>query len=95
MAVVLLTVDFHFPFAQSLKDKRMILRGELAPAALLRRNVSVAEVEHHDLWQRATLAVVTVATDGVHAERELQAVVSEIERHEPGLITRTEIDHLA
>ena len=39
--------------------------------------------------------MVTVATDGAHAERELQAVVTEIERHEPGLITRTEIEHLA
>ncbi len=93
MAVVLLTVDFHFPFAQSLKDKRMILRG--VKDRTKKFNVSVAEIEHHDLWQRATLAVVAVATDGVHAERELQAVVSEIERHEPGLITRTEVEHLA
>ena len=93
MAVVLLTVDFHFPFAQSLKDKRMILRG--VKDRTKKFNVSVAEVEHQDLWQRATLAVAVVATDGVHAERELQAVVSEIERHEPGLITRTEIEHLA
>ena len=88
MAVVLLTVDFHFPFAQSLKDKRMILRGLKDRAKKF--NVSVAEVDHHDLWQRATLAVVAVATDGAHAESELQAVVNEIERHEPGLITRTE-----
>lgn len=93
MAVVLLTVDFHFPFAQSLKDKRMILRG--VKDRTKKFNVSVAEVDHHDLWQRATLAVVAVATDGAHAERELQAVVDEIERHEPGLITRTEIEHLA
>ena len=74
MAVVLLTVEFHFPFAQSLKDKRMILRGVKDRAKKF--NVSVAEIDHHDLWQRATLAVVTVATDGAHAERELQAVVS-------------------
>ena len=93
MAIVVLTVDFHFPFAQSLKDKRMILRAVKDRAKKF--NVSVAEVEHHDLWQRATLAVVVVATDGAHAEKELQAVVNEIERHEPGLITRTEIEHLA
>ena len=73
VAIVLLTVDFHFPFAQSLKDKRMILRGVKDRAKKF--NVSVAEVDHHDLWQRATLAVVAVATDGAHAERELQAVV--------------------
>ena len=93
MAIVLLTVDFHFPFAQSLKDKRMILRGVKDRARKF--NVSIAEVEHHDLWQRATLAIVAVATDGTHAEKELHAVVNEIERHEPGLITRTEIEHLA
>ena len=83
MAVVLLVIDVHLPFAQSLKDKRMILRG--VKDRTKKFNVSVAEVEHHDLWQRATLPVVTVATDGVHAEKELQAVVSEIERHGPGL----------
>ncbi|MGE0814338.1 MAG: DUF503 domain-containing protein [Vicinamibacterales bacterium] len=93
MAVVLLTIEFHFPFARSLKDKRMILRGLKDRAAKF--NVGLAEVDHHDLWQRATLGVVTVATDGRHAERELQAVVNEIERHEPGLITRTDIEHLA
>lgn len=93
MAVVLLTIDLHFPFAQSLKDKRMILRGVKDRAKKF--NVSVAEVDHHELWQRATLAVVAVATDGAHAERELQAVVNELERHEPGLISRTEIEHLA
>lgn len=93
MAVVLLTIAFHFPFAHSLKEKRMILRGVKDRAAKF--NVSVAEVADHDLWQRATLGVVAIATDGTHAERELQAVVNEIERHEPGLITRTEIEHLA
>jgi uncharacterized protein YlxP (DUF503 family) len=93
MAVVLLVIDVHLPFAQSLKDKRMILRG--VKDRTKKFNVSVAEVDHHDLWQRATLAVVSVATDGAHAEKELQAVVNEIERHEPGLITRTEIEHLA
>ncbi len=93
MAVVLLTIDLHLPFAQSLKDKRMILRGVKDRAKKF--NVSVAEVDHHDLWQRATLAVVAVATDGAHAERELQAVVNELERHEPGLISRTDIEHLA
>ncbi|MGD9904480.1 MAG: DUF503 domain-containing protein [Vicinamibacterales bacterium] len=93
MAVVLLTVELHFPFAQSLKDKRMVLRGIKDRAKKF--NVSVAEVDHHDRWQRATVAVVAVATDGAHAEKELQAVVNEIERAEPGFITRTEIEHLA
>ena len=93
MAVVLLTVELHFPFAHSLKDKRMILRGLKDRAKKF--NVGVAEIDHHDLWQRATLGVVAIATDGAHAERELQAVVAEMERAEPGLITRTAVEHLA
>jgi uncharacterized protein YlxP (DUF503 family) len=92
MVVALLSVELYLPHAHSLKEKRMVLRGVKDRAAKF--NVSVAEVEHHDLWQRAGLAVVTVATDQAHADRELQAVVSEIERHEPGLISRTEIEFL-
>ena len=57
-------------------------------------NVSVAEVEFNDLWQRAGLSIVTVSNEEAHANRELTAVVNEIERVEPGLITRTEIEFL-
>ena len=57
-------------------------------------NVAVSEVEYQDLWQRAALAVVTVSTDQQHADRELAAAGDEIERVEPGLITRTEVEFL-
>jgi len=46
------------------------------------------------LWQRGALAVVTVSTGQARAERELQAAADEIERFEPGLMTRTEIEFL-
>ena len=42
-----------------------------------RFNVSLAEVEHQDLWQRARLAVVSVNTDHVHLESTLQSVAGE------------------
>jgi uncharacterized protein len=58
-------------------------------------NVSVAEVEHQDLWQRAGIAVVTVAANEGLAEKALNAVLDDIERHEPGLVTRSEIEFLA
>jgi hypothetical protein len=38
--------------------------------------------------------VVTVSNDEKHADRELAAVVNEIERVEPGLISRTEVEFL-
>jgi uncharacterized protein YlxP (DUF503 family) len=55
----------------------------------------VAEVEHQDLWQRAGLGIVAISTAADHVERELAAAAGEIERVEPGLVTRTEIEFLA
>ena len=92
MVVGLLTVELHVPGSRSLKEKRMVLRR--IKDRLKKFNVAVSEVEHHDLWQRAGLAVVTVSTDEPHADRELAAVADEIERVEPGVITRTEIEFL-
>jgi uncharacterized protein len=92
VVVALLTVELFIPGAQSLKEKRMVLRR--IKDRVKKFNVAVSEVEHHDLWQRAQLAVVTVSADQQHADRELAAVADEIERVEPGLITRTEVEFL-
>jgi uncharacterized protein YlxP (DUF503 family) len=90
--VGLLSVELHIPHAQSLKDKRMVLRS--VKDRLKKFNVAVAEVEHQDLWQRAGLGIVAISTTTDHVDRELAAVVDEIERAEPGLIARTEIEFL-
>jgi uncharacterized protein YlxP (DUF503 family) len=58
--VSILTVELHFPEASSLKGKRHFLRS--AKDNLRNRfGAAVAEVDHHDLWQRATLTVACVA----------------------------------
>lgn len=92
MVVGLLSVELHLPGAHSLKEKRMVLRG--VKDRLRKFNVAIAEIDHHDLWQRAGLGIVTIGTTDAHADRELTAVVNEIERVEPGLITRTQIEFL-
>jgi uncharacterized protein len=92
MPVGLLSVDLHLPGARSLKDKRMLLRS--VKDRLRKFNVAVAEIEHHDLWQRAGLGIVAIGTTDAHVDQELSAVVREIERVEPGVITRTEIEFL-
>jgi uncharacterized protein YlxP (DUF503 family) len=90
--VGLLSIELHIPHAQSLKEKRMVLRR--LKDRLQKFNVAVSEVDHHDLWQRAGLGVVTISTTTEHVERELAAVADEIERIEPGLITRREMEFL-
>ncbi len=44
-----------------------------------RSNFSIAEVDHQDLWQRATLAAVTVGSDNAVLERAAQQFVHEAE----------------
>ncbi len=73
MVVGLLLLELHFPGARSLKDKRQALRS-LEERIRHRFNVSVAEVEHQDLWQRSRLAVVSVNTDHGHLESTLGSV---------------------
>ena len=91
--VGLLVVDLHFPHAQSLKDKRRVLRG--VKDRLQKLNVAVAETDHANLWQRAQLGVVAIGNNSDRVDQTLRAVVDEVDRVEPGLITRAEIDFLS
>ena len=66
--VSILTVELHFPEAGSLKAKRHFVRS--AKDNLRNRvGASVAEVDHHDLWQRATLVVACAARSAHDAEQ--------------------------
>ena len=65
--VAILTVELHFPEAGSLKAKRHHLRS--ARDQLRNRfGASVAEVDHHDLWQRATITAAFAARDARGAD---------------------------
>ena len=91
-AVGLLSIELHFPEARSLKDKRMVLRG--VKDRLRKLNVALAEIEHQDVWQRARLGVVAIAATRDRVDRSLETVVDEIERHDPGVVIRTELEWL-
>jgi uncharacterized protein YlxP (DUF503 family) len=79
MPVGLLTLELHIPDAQSLKDKRQILRS-LKDKLRGQFNVAVAELEHHDTWQRSVVGVVTISNEEHHVEEMLQKVLSESDR---------------
>ncbi len=74
--VGILSVELHFPEAGSLKGKRKHVKS--AKAQLQNRfGASVAEVDHHDLWQRARLTVACVARD----HRELEGLLDDAVRY--------------
>jgi len=65
--VAILTVELHFAEAGSLKGKRKHVQS--AKAQLHHRfGASVAEVDHHELWQRCALTVACVARGARDAE---------------------------
>jgi len=65
--------DLHLPGVGDLKGKRRVVRS-IAERMHARHRVSVAEVEHHDLHQRARLAVAVVAREIGEVERILDAL---------------------
>jgi uncharacterized protein len=90
MVIGLLTVEMHISGARSLKDKRMVLRS--IKDRLKKFNVAVSETAYQDLWQRAELGIVTISTSDDVVDQALAAARDEIDRVEPGLITRTQVD---
>jgi uncharacterized protein YlxP (DUF503 family) len=92
MTVALLSLELFIPTSRSLKDKRVVVRR--LKDRLGAMNVAIAEVAHQDVWQRAGLAVVTVASSDNVAEQTLSSAMQEIERLEPGLVTQSQVDYL-
>jgi len=73
MTIGLLQLRLRIPENHSLKGKRQVLLG-LKTRIRQRFNVSVSEVEDHDKWQVATLAVACVGTDRAGVDRLLSQV---------------------
>jgi uncharacterized protein len=79
MPIGLLTLEIHILDAQSLKDKRQVLRS-LKDRLCAHYNVSVAELDHQDVWQRSRVGVVTIASDSAFLEKSLAEISAESER---------------
>jgi uncharacterized protein len=61
-------LELELPFSSSLKDKRQTLRS--LKDRLRRKNVSVVESDHQDLWQRATMEIALAAVSRGAAEEK-------------------------
>ncbi len=77
MHIGLLTLEIHLPEAHSLKEKRLVLRS--LKDRLRRHNVSVAECDFQDLWQRSTIGIVGIASAQTPLQQMLETVLEEAE----------------
>jgi uncharacterized protein YlxP (DUF503 family) len=71
--------DLRVPRCASLKAKRHVVKT-LTAALRSTFNVSVAEVDHHDLWQRTAIAVAAVDREQYHARKVMHEVERFVER---------------
>jgi uncharacterized protein YlxP (DUF503 family) len=72
-SIGVIILELRLDESHSLKDKRHYVKG-LKDRLRSKFNVSVAEIDHQELWQRGTVAVVTVSGDQTRAEQVLQNV---------------------
>ena len=72
-------VELYVLESSSLKDKRRVVKS-LVDRIRGAFNVAVAEVDHNELWQRASLGIVTVSNQVRHANEVLSKVVNLLEK---------------
>ena len=93
MNVGLCVIEIHLPGVASLKEKRQVLRS-LKDGLRQHYNVSVAEIDHQDLWQRATLGIVGIASARVPLEQTFSSIRSEVEGRLPGEVLSCDLEFL-
>lgn len=78
-----LTIHLRIPQSRSLKDKRRIIKG-IKERLRQKFNISIAEVDDNDLWQRAVVGVVAVGNE----RRFLESVLTQVDNY---ILSRPEV----
>jgi uncharacterized protein len=91
--VALGTVELHLPDVGSLKGKRHVLKG-LKQRLRQRFEISVAEVDHQDTWQRATIALACVSSSARHANEVIDKAMDYLEANVEGYVTGVHLEIL-
>ena len=79
MPVGVLTLEIELPYSHSLKEKRAVLQ-KIRDRLGARFNVAVAELDHQDVWQHATLGVVSISSSQTVLESTFRQVLEESEK---------------
>jgi uncharacterized protein YlxP (DUF503 family) len=75
MVVGVLRLVLYVPENHSLKGKRSVVGGAQAPVSN-KFNVSIAECDDHDNWQRITMGIAQIGNDRSHVDRSLREVAA-------------------
>jgi uncharacterized protein YlxP (DUF503 family) len=79
MPIAKLTVEISIPHAQSLKDRRQVVRS-LKDKVRHGFNVSVAELDDANLWNRATLGVAAISGSSAYLTGQMRELDDALHR---------------
>jgi uncharacterized protein YlxP (DUF503 family) len=91
MYVAVIRAELHLPHAQSLKDKRQVLNR--LKDRLRATHAAVAEVDHADLWQRATIGIAVVTGAQAVLTEVLQSLRDIVERQPEIVVLEWNVRH--
>lgn len=91
MVVGRLEITVNIPAAQSLKDKRRVIKS-LITRIRNQHNAAVAEVGENDKWQICRLGAAVVSNRREHANSQLTAIVNMMERETAVFLIDYEIE---
>jgi hypothetical protein len=86
-------VECHIYEGQSLKEKRSVIRRVLARLKH-ELNVSAAELDYHDLWQRTKIGIVTLSNEKIHAEKVIREALKIVDSFTEFERTITNVEEL-
>jgi hypothetical protein len=85
MQIASCTITLHLYDVKSLKGKRRILKSILARLPK-QFNVAAAEIDHHDIWQTAVIALVSVGNDAAYLHGMMEKAVVWLEENRPDAV---------
>jgi hypothetical protein len=91
MVVGILTVSLSIPQADSLKDKRRVIKS-LKDRIRNGFNVSVAEIGDQDIWRSCVLGIAVISEDSSYANGVLSRVQDLIRDKSEAIMTHTELE---
>ncbi len=74
MLIKAMIIDIHIPHANSLKDKRKVIKS-IRQKIKNKFNVSISELENLDLHRRSSLGIAMVGNDKVYLEQNLDKII--------------------
>ncbi|MGR6836004.1 DUF503 domain-containing protein [Syntrophomonas erecta] len=95
MFIVYGSVEIYLPYSSSLKDKRQVLQSIISRIRK-RYNISISEVDHHDLWQRSRLGFSAVGKSSSEVDRMVLAIKDTLYNHEDEIeVTGLDYDYIS